>query len=128
MFLFPTKEYRDNVLPTLQDVSFSLSKDWMVKSQDLSLESYLQIVRTNLSNSSYTDEVEPEKITLRDGLPAHEWTSKNDKDMTKILTILTISKGPPYQIIYKISLDNYDQHLLLARAMISSLHFLNLVR
>ena len=102
-----------------------MSKDWTVKSQNLSLESYLQIVRTNLSNSSYTDVVEPEKITLRDGLPAYEWTTKSDKDMTKMLTILTISNGTPYQIIYKASLDKYDQYLLLNSAMMSSLHFLN---
>jgi hypothetical protein len=99
-----------------------------VKSQDLALESYLQIVRSNLSNSSYTDVVEPEKITLCDGLPAYEWTTKSDKDMTKMLTILTISNGTLYQIIYKASLDKYDQYLLLTSVMISSLHFLNSVR
>lgn len=105
-----------------------MSKDWTVNNEDISLDSYLQIVRTNLSNSSYTDVVEPEKITLLDGLPAYERTSKSDKDVTKIQTILTISNGASYQIIYRASLDKYDQYLLLTSAMISSFHYLNSVR
>jgi hypothetical protein len=128
VFFFPANEYQSDVFPTLQSVSFAVSKDWTISEQDLTLESYLQQAKTHFSNSSFVDLGEPERITFRDGLPAYEWTSKSDKEMSKILTIVTVSNGTPYQIIYKASLDKYDQYLLLASGMISSLHFLNSVR
>jgi len=65
------------------------------------LESYLQQAKTHFSNSSFVDLGKPGRINSRDGLPAYEWTSKSDKEMSKILTVVTVSNGTPYQIIYK---------------------------
>ena len=47
VFFFPANEYQSDVFPTLQSVSFAVSKDWTISEQDLTLESYLQQAKTH---------------------------------------------------------------------------------